>query len=184
MNDNDLEKSKSFVNINTASDSSLYNVSSVKRINNDSNNKLTFDDVPILKEETTSVDRLVPKSKSTKSELINEENELNSKDIYNKKISTKSDTLIDSKASNSEIKGLLRPDYRDNKIEDNNIVLESNHTESETYMVDEEIIEFDINDINKFDISNYYPHIIFITTFVLILAGIIISNIKNKNDDL
>ena len=42
----------------------------------------------------------------------------------------------------------------------------------------------DINEINRFDISNYYPQIIFCATFILILTGIIISNMRNKNEDL
>ena len=180
----DLEQSKSFVNINIASDSSLYNVSSVKRINNNSNDKSTFDDVPILKEETTFVDKLIPKSKSSKSEVINEENELYLKDINIKNISTNSDIVINKKSTDSEIKGLLRPDYRETKIDDINSNIVNNETEIETYKVDEEVIEFDINEINRFDISNYYPQIIFCATFILILTGIIISNMRNKNDDL
>ena len=184
LNEKDLEQSKSFVNINIASDSSLYNVSSVKRVNNNSNYKSTFDDVPILKEETTFVDKLIPKSKSTKSEMINEENELYIKDANIKNISTNSDIVINEKSTDSEIKGLLRPDYRETKIEDINSNIVNNETEIETYKVDEEVIEFDINEINRFDISNYYPQIIFCATFILILTGIIISNMRNKNEDL
>lgn len=183
LNDNDLEKSKSFVNINIASDSSLYSVSSMKRVNSNSKDKSTFDDVPILKEETTSVDRLIPKVKSTKSEVVDEENDLYIDDTNERTISTKSNTIIDNKSTSSEVKGLLRPDYRDIKIEDKNNIIKSDETAIETYKVDEEVIEFDINEINKFDISNYYPLIILCAIIALILVGVVISNIRNKNDD-
>ncbi len=184
LNDNDLEKSKSFVNINIASDSSLYSVSSVKRVNSNSKDKSTFDDVPILKEETTSVYRLIPKVKSTKSEVVDEENDLYIDDTNERTVSTKSNTIIDNKSTSSEVKGLLRPDYRDIKIEDKNNTIKSDETAIETYKVDEEVIEFDINKINKFDISNYYPIIILCAIIALILVGVVISNIRNNNDDL
>ncbi len=184
LNDNDLEKSKSFVNINIASDSSLYSVSSMKRVNSNSKDKSTFDDVPILKEETTSVDRLIPKVKSTKSEVVDEENDLYIDNTNERTISTKSNTIIDNKSTSSEVKGLLRPDYRDIKIEDKNNTIKSDETAIETYKVDEEVIEFDINEINKFNISNYYPLIILCAIIALILVGVVISNIRNKNDDL
>ena len=116
--------------------------------------------------------------------MINEENELYLKDINIKNISTNSDIVINKKSTDSEIKGLLRPDYRETKIDDINSNIVNNETEIETYKVDEEVIEFDINEINRFDISNYYPQIIFCATFILILTGIIISNMRNKNDDL
>lgn len=179
VNENDLKKSKGFVNIDIASDSSLYSVSSVKRIDKNSNDKSNFDDVPILKEETTFVDKLIPKSKSTKSEIVNEENDLyNDENIKKKGISTKS-TI----SSDSEVKGILRPDYRDMNVEETNVTtIES--VEDETYKVDDEIIEFNIDEINKFDITDYFPQIIFISTVILILIGILISRYKNNNDDI
>ncbi len=140
--------------------------------------------MPILKEETTSVYRLIPKVKSTKSEVVDEENDLYIDDTNERTVSTKSNTIIDNKSTSSEVKGLLRPDYRDIKIEDKNNTIKSDETAIETYKVDEEVIEFDINKINKFDISNYYPIIILCAIIALILVGVVISNIRNNNDDL
>ena len=164
---NDIEKSKQYLNVELSPDSDLYSLKSDDRIKLDGKmntskyvNADTLKDVPILKDETTFVDKLVPKNKSTKSEIVDEDE------------SDDENVILDSKVTN-DVKGILRPDYSDVEIES-----------SETYKVDDEIIDFDINEINKFDISNYYPQIIFLLAFVLIITGVIISNVKNKNDDL
>lgn len=181
LSEKELEKARKFVDIEVASDSTLYNASSNKKADKYSKDKYIDEDLPILKEETTSVDKLVPKRKSTDSNVVDEEDLLDAKGTNNKKnISTKS-SIDGAKASDSEIKGMLRPDYRDVNLEENETKIES--AETETYKVDEEIVEFDHSEINKFDISNYYPYIIFGMIFVFILIGIVISNIRNKDDD-
>ena len=166
------EKNKQYLNVEVSPDSNLYSVNSDDRINPDGKmntskytNADTLKDVPILKEETTFVDKLVPKKKSTESEIVDEDSE---KDSLGRYSGTPSDT-----------KGILRPDY-------SNVELKSqeNIEDQTTYKVDDEIIDFNIDEINKFDISHYYPQIIFGLVAMLILAGVIISNIRNKNDDL
>lgn len=166
INKDDLEKTKKYLKVEVDPDSNLYGNNSDDRISVDGKmntskyvNKDTLDDVPILKDETTFVDKLVPKKKSTKSDIAEENLDID--------LSTN---------SNVNTKGLLRPDY-------SNVVTETADS-TETIKIDEEIIDFDVTEINKFDITNYYPQIIFISVFVLILVGVMISKFKNKNDDL
>ena len=97
---------KSEVNISTSS--SLYEHHSNARIGKDGRLKLsdwliaqTVDEVPILKEETTFVDKLIPKRKnnSTKSE---------------------SSKIVDEEiATTSDVKGILRPDYSNSNFDEN-----------------------------------------------------------------
>ena len=171
LNKDELEKSKSFINIDISPDSNYYNAKSDDRINIDgkmdtskyvSNN--TLKDVPILIDETTFVDKLVPKNKSTKSDIIDEEN-------YEGRIISSYSSI-----SYDDVKGVLRPNYSNINLED---------TESlETIAIDESIVDFDINEINKFDISIYYPFIIFILVIIFIVTGMLISKYINKDEDL
>ncbi|MBP3200498.1 MAG: BspA family leucine-rich repeat surface protein [Lachnospiraceae bacterium] len=156
-----LNISKGYIDVELSPENNLYNISSDDRINIDGKmnnekyiNKDTLKDVPILIFETTFVDKLVPKNKSTYSNIIEGEKDTNSFE-NNKDINAK---------------GILRPDL-------------SNMELSETYKVDESIIDFDYSEINKFDISNYYSYIIFIIVFLLITAGIIIFKHNNQNGD-
>lgn len=168
INQDELAKSKNFIDVEISPDSNYYNARSDDRIKPDGKmntskyiNKDTLEDVPILKDETTFVDRLIPKNKSTRSEIIDEDI------IEGRNIGTISDT------SYRNTKGILRPDYSDSFIE--NI---------ETIEIDDEIVDYDISEINKFDIANYYPYIIFVAVFALILTGIFISKYKSKNEDI
>ena len=183
INKEDLEKTKKYINVEISSDSDLYSMNSDDRIKTDGKmntskytNKDTLDDVPILREETTFVDKLVPKKKATKSEIVDEDKS-NSKNIS-----------TFSNASNKDVKGVLRPDLssmsiKNKEYEETSEDIETSNSIDNTIKIDEEIVDFDINEINKFDITNYYPQLIVLIVFGLILTGVLISRHKSKDDD-
>ena len=97
----DIQKSKELSAVNISTDSSLYSQNSEMKIDKFGRKKFsdylisqTVDDVPILAEETTFVDYLIPKKKnkgtvSSAKRIVDEENEMEA----------------------SDVKGLLRPSY-------------------------------------------------------------------------
>ena len=150
---------KSTVNISTTSE--LYEHHSGARIGKNGKMQLsdwliaqTVDEIPILKEETTFVDKLVPqrKKKSTSSEfkiIIEEEKE----------------------ESTEEVKGILRPNY---------IATES-VTESESTNVQKESIENINFDINKQQ-NELTIAIILIVAILIITIGVFAFYYKNKQN--
>lgn len=98
----DIENSKKFLNVHVSSVSQFYEHASDYRIslNDRTDNSGTLPDVPILKEETTFVDRLVPKNKSTNS-------------VTN---------IIPESNIENETNGIIRPNYDNVKIEETSII--------------------------------------------------------------
>ena len=114
---NSLNKSQ--VNISTSSE--FYEYHSNGRIGKDGKVKLsdwlitqTVDEVPILKEETTFVDKLIPKRKNKSSDSIIDR-------IVDEEISTASD-----------VNGILRPDYSFNEELEEEVISEDEQIDTTT----------------------------------------------------
>ena len=117
IKNSDIEYSKKFLNINVASNSELYEQRSDYKNNTDKNiNDNTMKDVPILIDETTFVDKLVPKKKAS---------------ISNAEIIPPSDYVSSTPSS------VLRPNYDDvNIAESTSIEIDTKIIEPETFKSD------------------------------------------------
>lgn len=164
-----LQNVKSLSEVNIATDSSLIEVFSDVSIKN---GKKTFSDrllsqtveelptvdggVPILLDETTHVDVLIPKKKKNASTI----SELESK-------------IVPPEG------GILRPVY------DGNGYLSENEIADETIKENEKETNFKENKIKNDNNSINIPTIAFVIAgaIILILAGVVLSNIKQKHDN-
>ena len=117
IKNSDIEYSKKFLNINVASNSELYEQRSDDKNNTDKNiNYNTMKDVPILIDETTFVDKLVPKKKAS---------------VSNAEIIPPSDYVSSTPSS------VLRPNYDDvNIAESTSIEIDTKIIEPETFKSD------------------------------------------------
>lgn len=152
---------KSIVNISSTSE--LYEHSSNAKIGKDGKLRLsnsliaqTLDEVPILKEETTFVDKLIPKNKN-----INSNSDFDK--IVGEEVSTKSD-----------VKGILRPDY--STFEN---VIESENTTSEN-IIEEETFSKEPKIDKPIFISDISIAIIFVLFIFIIAIGAFAYYFKNK----